>query len=129
MADRTIIDTEYEVMNKSSFNINFRSVLASDTTTAVAPSSVKAYIYVDRVGTIVNNRDGTTNTTGLSITDTNLINFNLAPADLTIVDATAAAKRGYEIHRVIIESLYNTDADKYIREYIIKVMYAPVSVT
>jgi len=83
----------------------------------------------DGLGTIVNDRDGTTNTDGLTTTDTNLINFDLAPADLTIQDSTAAAKRGYEIHRVLFDVCYNADADKYLREYIIRINYSPVTVT
>ena len=119
-----IKDTKYEVLNKSSFNINFRFVDAI-TGAAVAPSDVKVYIYVEGTGTIVNSRDGT-NDTGLTTTDTNLVNFNLSPADLTIVETAA---RGNEIHRVIFEVQYNAGADKYIREYIITIINSLVSVT
>lgn len=125
MAESNIIDTGYEVINQSSFNINFRFIDAV-TEAAVAPSSVKVYVYVDGEGTTVNGRDGTSST-GLTTTDTNLINFDLSPADLTIVDSTSAAKRGYEIHRVLFDVQYNAGADKYLREYIIKINYSPVT--
>ena len=127
MATRNIVDTKFEVNNKSSFNINFRFVDSDGS--VVTPSSAKVYVYVDGVGTTINNRDGSTNTSGFTTTDTNLINFDLAPADLTIADTSSASVRGFEAHRVIIEVLYNADADKYIREYIIKILHSPVFVT
>jgi len=127
MSETNVINTEYEVINKSSFNINFRFIDAV-TSVAVAPSTVKVYVYVDQVGTTINGRDGT-NSAGLTTSDTNLINFDLEPADLTIVDTTSAATRGYEIHRVLFDVQYNAGADKYLREYIVKIKYSPVTVS
>lgn len=74
------------------------------TKAVVTPDSVKVFVKTEE-GTTVNDRDGTTNTVGLSITDTNLVTFVTEAADNTIIETSSPT---LEYRYVTIEVTYNT---------------------
>lgn len=106
-------DTVYE--GTAGYRIKFR-VRDADTQAAIAPDSVKVHVENGSGvpnGTTINDRDGTTNTSGLTITDTNLITFITEAGDNTYVTSDRASAW----RLVTIEVNYSSNTKKHFERF------------
>ncbi|KKM78933.1 hypothetical protein LCGC14_1355020 [marine sediment metagenome] len=78
----------------------------ADETTKLTPTAVKVYITEENTGNTVNDRDGVTNTTGITIDQTNRVTFLLDALDNVIIDAVNSS--GFEYHWVKLEITYGS---------------------
>lgn len=103
--EKTSTRSKIEIIESdNSRRIRLRVVDADDNDTKITVASVKVYITEEHTGKTVNNRDGTTNTDGITIDDTNRVTFLMDGSDNTIVDSNA--KSAY--HWVKFEITYGS---------------------
>jgi hypothetical protein len=108
----------------SSYNIKFdvHKVNEDGTTSALIPDSVKVYVMLpDASPTVyINDRDGTTNTDGLDVTDSRVL-MHFSAADNVITARATHAIDGFEFHLVRFEIAYNGGTDKHYEEFLLPV--------
>ena len=119
MGIRTVVkNTIYE---ESTWELDF-DVFEKDGTTAVTPSTVKIYLYLadsENSPTYINGRDGT-DSTGVS-NNANAISIHLSPDDNQIIGTADFDDVRHEKHTLLVEVLYNADADRDFFEFALTV--------
>ena len=104
---KTSIDTKQEIIvGDDSKRIRLFLVDGDDNDVKVAVASVKVFITEENTGSTINNRDGTTNTDGITIDQTNRVTFLMDALDNVIADTTNSPT--YEYHWVKFEITYGS---------------------
>ena len=114
MSNITSKDTKIDIIvDDDSKMVRGFVVDAADSSTKLTVASVKVYITEENTGNTVNDRDGVTNTTGITIDQTNRVTFLLDALDNVIIDTVNSPT--FEYHWVKLEITYDSTRTLIIR--------------